>query len=517
MKIKNRVIETEFLLKANPEEVYRYLLDDKNKDLRYTEFVLSELIKRKEKLIDLAIAQVADDENIFKKLYAYNDRALRIAILENNRNLFGHVNPFSDQILRKSWLTKDQFLQILKDQNFAHEKVALFSNSSFNLFSLEDVYNKEKPYNELTEDEWFEVLHATSLNPNIKKEPNLFDGNHVLDGMTAHHEKQTITKIWLIANTCTVKEKYGRILKDLITHINFDLPVEEFPEHTKEEEDKMSKAKPENFINLNRDWFSRLKNKKINFLHLLLERWKGKEHDSKNDQFVNENGQLRYMIASKAIQTDTHDDDIKLYLKDHPDLDVRQGYYSRVTFSHRTSSEEIQEYYEKDKEAFLSTVIYNDSIYINYKGSHVKVRNKIYNLLRENDNISYQLNDFYRRAEQLSDENPTYYSYETLSLYDEVYEDEDDNLKSLTSEEKFKKIQDEMRVLNNEIQNNNNASKVEKNLSDLNYKFTEIIEDINKKSVSSDKKIDQINDLITTGLKYIFYALIVLALLVIFI
>ena len=73
-----------------------------------------------------------------------------------------------------------------------------------------------------------------------------------------------------------------------------------------------------------------------------------------------------------------------------------------------------------------------------------------------------------------------------------------------------------MRVLNNEIQNNNNASKVEKNLSDLNYKFTEIIEDINKKSVSSDKKIDQINDLITTSLKFIIPALIVLALLVIF-
>ena len=140
----------------------------------------------------------------------------------------------------------------------------------------------------------------------------------------------------------------------------------------------------------------------------------------------------------------------------------------------------------------------------------------IYNLLRENDNISYELNNFYTRAEQLSDENPNYYSYETLSLYDEVYEDEDDNLKSLTSEEKFKKIQEEMKVLNNEIQNNNNASKVEKNLSDLNYKFTEIIEDINKKSVSTDKKIDQINDLITTSFKFIIPALIVLALLVIF-
>ena len=515
MKIKNRVIETEFLLKANPEEVYRYLLDDKNKDLRYSEFVLNELIKREEKLIDLAIAQVADNENIFKKLYSYDDRALRVAILENNRKLFGHVNPFSDQILGKSWLTKDQFLQILKDQNFAYEKVALFSNSSFNLSSLEEVYYKKNPYNELTEDEWFEVLHATSLNPNIKINPdnNL---NNVSDGLSDYYDKKTITKIWLIANTCTVKEKYGRILKDLITHLNFDLPVEEFPELTTEEQEKISKVKPQNIMNVNSDWFSRLKNKKINFLHLLLERWKGKEHDPKKDYLVNENGQLRYTIASKVIQSEVYNDQFKLYLKDHPDLDIRQGYYSKAPFNDLISSEEIQEYYEKDKEEFLSTVIYNDNIYINYKGSHVKVRNKIYNLLRENDNISYQLNDFYRRAEQLSDENPTYYSYETLSLYDEVYEDEDDNLKSLTSEEKFKKIQDEMRVLNNEIQNNNNASKVEKNLSDLNYKFTEIIEDINKKSVSSDKKIDQINDLITTSLKFIIPALIVLAFLVIF-
>ena len=211
MRIKNRVIETEFLLKANPEEVYRYLLDDKNKDLRYTEFVLSELIKRKEKLIDLAIAQVATDENIFKKLYAYNDRALRIAILENNRHLFGHVNPFSDQILRKSWLTKDQFLQILKDQNFVHEKVALFSNSSFNLFSLEDVYNKDhyskKELKDFVENlnaqqfakiaEFYkslpQLIHEVKFNCIKCEKPNTVE----LRGLASFFTQASRTRVWL--------------------------------------------------------------------------------------------------------------------------------------------------------------------------------------------------------------------------------------------------------------------------------------------------------------------------------
>ena len=513
MRINNRVIETEYLLKASPEEVYRYLLDEKNKDLRYSEFVLNELINRKEKLIDLAIGQIANNENIFKKLYAYDDRSLRVAILENNKTLFGHLNPFSEHILGKSWLTEDQFLQILKDQNFAYEKIALFSNSSFSLSSLEEVYYKNKPYNLITEDEWFQILHATSINPNIKRDPDNNINNNFSDGLSEYHDKKTITKIWLIANTCTVNEKYGRILKDLIVNLNFDLPVEEFPELTEKEEENISKSKPE----LNSEWFKRLSNKKLKFLHLLLERWKGKDHDPNKNYRYNENGHLRNIIASKAIQSSDNDYEIKNYLENHPDLDVRQGCYSKMTFSHSTTSEDIQKYYDKDKENFINSVIYNDSIYLNYKGSHVRVRNKIYNLMRYDMNLSFQLSTFYRKAEQLSEQHPKYYFYDLDSLYDEFYEEESSNSKPLTEMQKFEKIQKEMKTLNNQINNNSKASQVEKRLSDLNYKITEILEEIIKKNEANSKKLDALNSLILTSFKFILPSILIVGLLVIFI
>ena len=102
-------------------------------------------------------------------------------------------------------------------------------------------------------------------------------------------------------------------------------------------------------------------------------------------------------------------------------------------------------------------------------------------------------------------------------MYDEFYEEESSNSKPLTETQKFEKIQKEMKILNNQINNNSKASQVEKRLSDLNYKITEILEEIIKKNGAISKKLDALDSLILTSFKFILPSILIVGLLVIFI
>ena len=79
---------------------------------------------------------------------------------------------------------------------------------------------------------------------------------------------------------------------------------------------------------------------------------------------------------------------------------------------------------------------------------------------------------FYKRAEMLSEKNPKYYFYEPLSLYEQP--DEEKNKNQISDSEKIATIENEASLLNKQIQENKQASRIEKTFSEIGSKNIKI-------------------------------------------
>ena len=303
----------EWLREQNP--CFRYLyLHEEAKEIE------TALIERYEPLINLGLALYAtglSDETLLS-LFRNNGKTIKKAALSS-------VNPFKSVF---SWVESSEVIdEILK--SFDEELLApLLSNESIQDDLLVSLYEREKPFNSLTDEQWLKAIAFTASNPRISTPLDELP----FDGFEWYRYCKVFTVGWKLFETLPVNKKSAAVLSHLGEHLVPDKP---------NDMDVLATAK----------------------------RWEA-ETEGEIDGLLNSYVKCRYVLAKligcgawavkdrfgEGIGTEFES------LKDNGDLALRLSYYSRFR---ARKPEEVRTLFEKDNDKFLGVAIYNTNLYRN--------------------------------------------------------------------------------------------------------------------------------------------------------
>ena len=113
-RIEPEAVEEYFLRKAAPEVVYDYLRRQFVRkgmlDRPFSKEIQKSLLARHDPIIDLALAQFSDCDEVIFELLSRDDSGLRIAVL-SNKNRFRHLGDLKDASGR---LPEEVFQQLIR-------------------------------------------------------------------------------------------------------------------------------------------------------------------------------------------------------------------------------------------------------------------------------------------------------------------------------------------------------------------------------------------------------------------
>ena len=193
---------------------------------------------------------------------------------------------------------------------------------------LVSLYEREKPFNSLTDERWLTAIAFTISNPRISTPLDELP----FDGFEWHRYCQVFTAGWKLFETLPVNKDSAAVLSHLGENLVPDKPHD-------------------------MDVFATIK------------RWEV-ESEGESNGLLNSYVKCRYVLAKligcgawavkdrfgEGIGTEFES------LKNNDDLALRQSYYSRF----RTRKpEEVRKLFEKDNDKFLGVAIYNTNLYRN--------------------------------------------------------------------------------------------------------------------------------------------------------
>jgi hypothetical protein len=163
-EIEKKLNETiDFLEKASPEEVYKYF-EEKNEfyfDLKSK--TMQNLLKKKDKLINLALAKFSFDVDVSNYLYETSkDESIKLAAISNEKRL-SPIYCFLGGMYNEKKL--DLFLK----KASLKELEIFFSSAKYNEFHIESFLEKKSPYDKIPQKKYNQILNYLEKNPNIKK------------------------------------------------------------------------------------------------------------------------------------------------------------------------------------------------------------------------------------------------------------------------------------------------------------------------------------------------------------
>jgi hypothetical protein len=380
MQFAHPIIRDEYFLNASPESVHRLIHDTwMARESKFRQVIPPDLerklLDRKDTLINLALAQYSNNEEILQELYITGNKAIRISVLSNtNENIFPKG---------RKWLTEEHVKNICNDPE---ESYAFFRNSLLSESDLESVFLRNGLYKEIADDAWRTAVYHAAHNPNVT-EPEI-DDPYATDGWKDYRNSLPRKALWSLLESWDVTPINVRILSAAFydNKAPFELPVSS----------------------------SDLDTAITQFFAVVLDKWTAK--NSKDGSVYYEDGKeifelemLREGIASRAPR---YRKSVMELLKNHPDINVRRGYYQ--IFS-PTNVEQIASLFQKDGKHFLETAILNDQL---YEAHAIDMRKEFHHMVhykREGiPDIEFEsmqrIREIYDiRAQKLSTENPARY------------------------------------------------------------------------------------------------------------
>ena len=201
------------------------------------------------------------------------------------------------------------------DDNFESLRL-LFSNEFINERTLCDLYERETPFHELTDEQWLKAIACTTHNPSMDASRYERFDYSPLDRSFDKWESA-----WKLFASVPVNDVSANVMatlgKTLAPRAKWPIPGARY--------------------NLD--------------VRQTIKRWRKADEDDKYGC---------YRGCRAALGRLLKDDQ----LKDSDDVALRQAYYDGLAWHHRTP-DDVKHAYEKDKEIFLEVVVENDLIYAN--------------------------------------------------------------------------------------------------------------------------------------------------------
>jgi hypothetical protein len=185
-KITKDLNETiKFLDSASAEEVYKYF-EEKNKFyFELKDKIIIKLLKKKDKLIHLALAKFSYNCDIPNYLYETSkNQGIRLAAITNeNRFISMYCHLGGNYNVKKMHL-------FLKNAS-SKELEVFFSFKKFSEFLIETFLDKKPPFDKISKKKYIEILNYLDKNPNIKEKDMKDFGN---DGYYWHTNQKVSEK-----------------------------------------------------------------------------------------------------------------------------------------------------------------------------------------------------------------------------------------------------------------------------------------------------------------------------------
>ena len=319
--MENGEFQKYWLTHANANAVFEWLREQKPcfRFLDKAEEIETTLIRRNEPLINLGLALYATDlsDETSLSLFRNNDRTIKKAALSGGIRLSSSFY----------WYERHEVLDEILNSFDEELLEPLLSNESIGDDLLVSLYEREKPFNSLTDEQWLTAIAFTASNPRISTPLDELPW----DGTYYFRYCQVFTAGWKLFETLPVNKNSAAVLSRLGKNLVPDKPHD-------------------------MDVFATIK------------RWEV-EDDGESNGLINLYVRCRYILAKLigcgafAVKDSLKDVGTEFEsLKDSDDLALRQSYYSRFR---EYKPEEVRKLFEKDNNKFLNVAIYNTTLYMN--------------------------------------------------------------------------------------------------------------------------------------------------------
>ena len=387
---KDQVMENEefltyWLTHASANSVFEWLRDQNDSFvLLYShegsEEIETLLIERNEPLINLGLALYAKDlsSETLQSLFKNGDRTIKKAAL------------LSESILSRGSFLSDfamflgsGVLQGIIDSFDEELLKPLLSNESIPDDLLVSLYEREKPFDSLTDEQWLTMIAFTTYNSRISSPLD----DLPYDGSVWYSYCRVFTAGWKLFETLPVNKRSAAVLSHLGEHLVPDKPHD-------------------------MDVFATIK------------RWKV-EGDDESDGLINLYVKCRYVLAKLigcgawAVKDGFGEAIGKEFesLKESDDHALRLSYYSRFR---ARKPEEVRELFEKDKDKFLIGAVYNTKLY-----KDQSIRDELNQCLNDYEDPHPEWpvyrETFDRKVKRLTKEHPEWFpDFEGDISFDEV-------------------------------------------------------------------------------------------------
>ena len=310
--LENAVFESYWLTHANADSVFEWLKKRKRRDSDRDEIIEKTLVERHEPLIDLGLALYCKlSSETARSFYRNGDMTIRRALFVGPSVRANITETFGN-----FWLD-DALAEMLSSfyDNFESLKL-LFSNEFIYEKTLCDLYERESPFHELTDEQWRHAIACTTHNP-------LMDGSRykLFDVSRLGMSFDKWYSAWGLFASMPVNESTACVLADL--------GVKLAPRG------KWQVPNRRNDLDVRQT----------------IKRWRKADEDDKYGW---------YRECRAALGRSLKDDELKF----SDDIALRQAYYNRLAWHLRTP-DEVKRAFEIDKENFLEVVVENDLIYAN--------------------------------------------------------------------------------------------------------------------------------------------------------
>lgn len=357
----DKFVEIEILKSISPSEVLKYL-NEKEKSIPYSRFGVSwdeeldeELVKilydRNERLVDIGLAMLADQETVEKILNRntkenVTDSSVLIAAL-SNRMIPSYICP---KFIEKR-------IDSLVERGSPEELRALLLNPNLSDEVINDALLKKNSFSEIDFDRYVLILHLLLSNPRITIEPEGdFDGN-----FKDIWEEPDMTQSSIISNCW---------------NLLLSLPV-----------NAKSALLLSSFIDKFKDVSLPYKKGELDFVNEVIDRWNDTSLSKKEEKGYSKlyDGSSGYIKFNTIKKLGYDLEKLKDYLLEKNDFHVTAGYFSGFAVSGITK-EKFDEYHKKYGEAFLWGIIHNEKVFL-------KNNFEIYNIVTKGIPIDFKYDD----------------------------------------------------------------------------------------------------------------------------
>ena len=356
------IVRDKFLLHASPELVYSYL--QANPIHAYENTLADKLLERNDTIIDLALASFSQVLNVIQELLERKNKEIIIAVCEN---ICTSPTYLIDIQTFKSILNDKEGDEFKKE--FLH---SFFSNKLFTPHHLNGLFDCRYPidrllsYENITENEldqcivpilrhviYFKDINSSPDHPFIKM-GDRFDTTKIKNALGPCIGKSLIRLEPNYANRESLNSAIEVLQASVIPH-SYD--INDFLDPNWRDDYKPL----EGLRGREQD-----RENEIKFLDKIFEKWGPiDEETSKHLDKVPRTTLLANIacsITSNIRNGLYYSAVMDAYLENHPHLSVRSGYYKGYDFS-RVDKATFEEFYERDKLDFVSSVVVNKSAY----------------------------------------------------------------------------------------------------------------------------------------------------------